>query len=34
MAAISLIMACNVPHQPQPGNEVLVGRKRPVPVAA
>lgn len=34
MAVISLVMACNVPHQPQPGNEVLVGRRRPVLAAA
>lgn len=32
MAALSLLMACNVPHSPAPGNEVLVGRRAaPVP---
>lgn len=27
MAALSLLMACNVPDRPEPGNEVLVGRQ-------
>ncbi|NKB60425.1 MAG: MFS transporter [Alphaproteobacteria bacterium] len=34
MAAVSLVMACNVPRQPAPGNEVLVGRGRQAPAAA
>ena len=33
MAFLSLLMACNVPVHPAPGNEVLVGR-RSVPAAA
>ena len=33
MALLSLVMACNVPVRPSPGNEVQVGR-RPVPAAA
>ena len=33
MATLSLLMACNVPGRPAPGNEVLVGR-RPAPIAA
>ncbi len=33
MALLSLLIACNVPGRPSPGNEVLVGR-RPAPAAA
>ena len=29
MAGVSLILALNVPHDPRPGNEVLVGRAAP-----
>ncbi len=33
MAAMSLLMACNVPNRPEPGNEVLVGRRSAVVAA-
>lgn len=34
MAVISLILALNVPRHPEPGNETVVGRVSPAPVAA
>ncbi|MEM7225466.1 MAG: MFS transporter [Pseudomonadota bacterium] len=36
MAAVSLLLSLNVPALPQPGNEVLIGRRLsgPIPVAA
>ncbi|MBX2830205.1 MAG: MFS transporter [Rhodospirillales bacterium] len=34
MAAVSLILALNVPHDPEPGNEVVRGYKSPEAVAA